>query len=201
METSVDSMTEDPITTARDMLLDRPWWELVLRGIMIMIFGILAIVWPGITLGVLVILFGAIVLVEGFFQMISGFQVRGEDPRWVLLVIGGTVSVAIGAMALVFPGITAWVLLLLIAAWAMVSGLMQIAMAGQMGDESGSSRWVYIIGGLIALGFSFVAFLWPGATALAIIWVIGFFAIFFGIQLIVLGLMNKGDARPVATPT
>ena len=86
---------------------------------------------------------------------------------------------------------------MLIAAWALMIGTMQIVMAGQMSAEAGTSKWVYIIGGLFAIGFSFLMFLWPGATALAIIWVIGFFAIFFGIQLIVLGFMQKGQGSSV----
>ena len=197
MEASIDPGVESPMISMRDFLLDRPWWELVVRGFLILIMGIIALIYPGIALWAFVIVFGSIVLVEGLFQMISGFQMKGEDPGWGLLVLGGFISLMIGIIALIWPGITAWVLLLLIAAWALIIGTMQILMAGQMGAEAGASKWVYIVGGLFAIGFSFLAFLWPGATALAIIWVIGFFAIFFGIQLVILGFMQKGQAPSV----
>jgi uncharacterized membrane protein HdeD (DUF308 family) len=184
---------------AQDRLLERPWWELVLRGLMILIMGVIALVYPEIALWAFIIVFGVIVLVEGIFQVIAGFGMK-DDPRQGLLILGGLLSIGIGIVALVWPGLTAYILLLLIAAWALVMGTMQIVMATQLATESGASKWVYIIGGLIAIVFALVAISWPEATALVILWFIGFMFIFLGIQLMVLGFMAKSEGT-MAEPT
>src|SRR5882762_11385839 len=96
------------------------WWALVLRGIAAIAFGILAFVWPHITLTALVFLFGAYALVDGVFSIFAGFKSHGEYSRWWMLLVGGLLSVAAGVLAFLMPNITALALLILIGAWAIV---------------------------------------------------------------------------------
>jgi uncharacterized membrane protein HdeD (DUF308 family) len=177
--------------TMRELMLNRPWWELVLRGLFIMIFGIIAIAWPDISLWALILIFGVFIFVEGLFQMVAAFSVKKEDPSWSLMFISGLFSFIIGILAISWPGVTAVVLLWLIGAWAIVVGITQIAYSGQAKQEDGTRRGLMVVGGLIAIMFGFMAFLWPGATAITLILIIGFFAIFFGIQLMVVGFMSR----------
>ena len=176
---------------AQQYLLNRPWWELVLRGLFIMIFGIIAIAWPEISLWALILVFGVFIFVEGLFQMVAAFSVKKEDPNWSLMFISGLFSFIIGLLAISWPGVTAVVLLWLIGAWAIVVGITQIAYSGQAKQDGGVRRGLMVVGGLIAIMFGFMAFLWPGATAITLILIVGFFAIFYGIQLMVVGFMSR----------
>jgi uncharacterized membrane protein HdeD (DUF308 family) len=183
---------EAKMAEVQDYLLNRPWWELVIRGIMIMIFGMLALVYPGLTIAVLVIFFGAFVFIEGIFQMVGSFSAKAENPQWVLMFISGLFNFMIGVIVLAWPGMTALVLLWFIAAWAIVTGTLQMVF-GLRAPGGGGEKGLHIIGGIIGIGFGLLAFTWPGATALSIVWIVGLFAIFFGIQLLVLGLLGRGE--------
>ncbi|NOQ53660.1 MAG: hypothetical protein GQ558_03535 [Thermoplasmata archaeon] len=189
---AAESQVRDPMRAAQEYLLNRPWWELVLRGLFIMIFGIIAIAWPETSLWALILVFGVFIFVEGLFQMIAAFSVKKEDPNWSLMFISGLFSFIIGLLAISWPGVTAVVLLWLIGAWAIVTGISQIAYSGQANADDGARRGLMVVGGLIAIMFGFMAFLWPGATAITIILIVGFFAIFYGIQLMVVGFMSRG---------
>ncbi len=188
---STGSQVQDPMRAAQEYLLNRPWWELVLRGLFIMIFGIIAIAWPEISLWALILVFGVFIFVEGLFQMVAAFSVKKEDPNWSLMFISGLFSFIIGLLAISWPGVTAVVLLWLIGAWAIVTGISQIAYSGQAKQEDGARRGLMVVGGLIAIMFGFMAFLWPGATAITLILIVGFFAIFYGIQLMIVGFMSR----------
>ena len=108
------------------------WWALVLRGLAAIAFGILAFLWPHITVTVLVFLWGAYALVDGVFAIAAGIKSYEKSKRWWVLLLEGLLSVAAGVLAFVIPGITALVLLLLIAAWAIVTGAFEIGAAIQL---------------------------------------------------------------------
>lgn len=197
-----DAIVENPIgekaRQMQDFLLSRPWWELVLRGIFITIFGALALIYPDLTLAVLIIFFGAFVFIEGIFQMVGSFTVKADNPQWVLMFISGLFSFMIGVIVLAWPGMSALVLLWFVAAWFLMMGTVQLVF-GLRSSEGGAKKGIHVIGGIIGITFGLMAFMWPGATAMVIVWVIGLFAIFFGIQLLVLGLLSKDDASPAST--
>lgn len=157
-----------------------PWWVFALQGLVLLIFGILAIVLPGITLLVLMIAFGAFLLVDGVFAVAGSIVSR--KTKWWLLLPAGVVSIVIGILVLAWPDITALVLLYLIALWAVIAGVMQILTAIFWPAERKTDRWLLVLGGLVALGFGVLMFAWPAAGALAIIWLIAVFAILFGIM-------------------
>ncbi|NDJ18136.1 HdeD family acid-resistance protein [Myxacorys almedinensis] len=174
----------DPIKLGRR--LSRNWWTLVLRGAIAVLFGLFALFLPGITLTSLVFLFGAFALGGGILLIISAFRdrVRGASG-WVLL-LNGVISVAIGVLAFIYPGLTALSLLYLIAAWAVVTGIFEIIAAIQLREEI-STEWLLAIAGIASIAFGILLAVYPGAGALALVWIIAGYALFFGILLMILG--------------
>ena len=172
----------------------RSWWALLLRGIAAVAFGVLAFVWPGITLTALVLLWGAYAFVDGAFSMIAGVKSHGESTRWWVLLVEGILGVAAGVIAFMIPGITALILLLLIAAWAIVTGVFEIAAAIQMRKYI-RGEWLLILAGIASIIFGVLLFINPAAGALAVVWLIGAYAIVFGILMIALSLRLHGLVR------
>ncbi len=170
------------------------WWALVLRGLAAIAFGVLAFVWPHITLAVLVFLWGAYALIDGVFAIAAGVKTHAENRRWWVLLIEGILSVIAGILAFVIPGITALVLLMLIAAWAVVTGVFEIAAAIQLRKHV-KGEWLLALAGVASVIFGIALALKPAAGALAVIWVIGAYAIVFGVLLIALGLRLHGLVR------
>jgi uncharacterized membrane protein HdeD (DUF308 family) len=170
------------------------WWALLLRGIAAVLFGVLAFIWPGITLTVLVLLWGAYAFVDGAFAIAAGIKSHGENRRWWVLLLEGILGVAAGIVAFAVPGITALVLLMLIAAWAIVTGVFEIAAAIQMRKYI-KGEWLLILAGIASVLFGVLLFINPGAGALAVIWLIGAYAIVFGVILIALSLRLHGMVR------
>ena len=170
------------------------WWALVLRGIVGILFGVLAFLWPGITLTALVFLWGAYALVDGAFAIAAGIKTYGENKRWWVLLLEGILGVAAGVVAFVIPGITALVLLLLIAAWAIVTGVFEIAAAIQLRKYI-TGEWMLALAGVASIIFGILLCLNPSAGALAVVWLIGAYAIVFGVLLIALGLRLHGMVK------
>ncbi len=163
------------------------WWALVLRGIAAIAFGALAFFWPGITLTALVFLWGAYAIVDGIFAIAAGVKTSDGHKRWWVLLLEGILSIAAGVLAFVIPGITALVLLMLIAAWAIVTGAFEIGAAIQLRKYI-TGEWLLALAGIASVLFGVALFLNPSAGALAVVWLIGAYAIVFGILLIALGL-------------
>jgi uncharacterized membrane protein HdeD (DUF308 family) len=172
------------------------WWSLLLRGIAAIAFGILAFVWPQITLTALVFLWGAYVLVDGIFAIAAGIKSHAENKRWWVLLLEGILSVLAGVLAFVIPGITALVLLLMIAAWAIVTGAFEIGAAIQLRKYI-KGEWLLALAGVASILFGLALFLNPGVGALAVVWLIGAYAIVFGVLLIALGLRLHSMVRSV----
>ena len=166
------------------LILARNWWSLVLRGAIAILFGILAFIWPGITVLVFVALFAAYAIIDGILAIISAFR---DSRNWLALVIEGVLGLAAGIVAILWPGITALALLYLIAAWAVVTGIFEIAAAIRLRREI-SNEWLLGLAGLLSIVFGIILFLFPGSGALAVVWIIASYAILFGILLIALGL-------------
>ena len=155
---------------------------LLIRGIIAILFGVLALfVSPGITLLVLVYLFGAYALVGGIIATVLGFRSIKEHRGWALLLFEGILSIIAGVAAFLSPGMTALVLIYLMAAWAIVTGITQIIHALMLSSEMGH-RWLLGLGGLASVVFGALVILWPGAGPLTVIWIIGAYAIVFGVM-------------------
>jgi uncharacterized membrane protein HdeD (DUF308 family) len=167
--------------------LGRNWGWIVVRGIAAMIFGVLALVLPGITLAALVLLWGAYALADGIIALIAAFRIRDRGkPFWALLVVG-ILGIAAGILTFIWPGMTALVLLAFIAAWSLVMGIFQIIAAVRL-RKSIENEWLLGLSGLLSIIFGVLMLINPGAGALAVIWVIGAYAVLFGVLLIALGI-------------
>jgi uncharacterized membrane protein HdeD (DUF308 family) len=171
--------------------LSRTWWVFLIRGIAAILFGIAAFLWPGLTIAVLVLLFGAYALIDGIFAIIAGISARKEVERWWMMIIVGLAGIATGVLTFLWPGITALVLLYIIAAWAIVMGIFQIAAAIRLRREI-EDEWWLILGGIASVIFGVLLVIMPGAGALASVWIIGIYAIIFGILMIVLAFRLRG---------
>jgi uncharacterized membrane protein HdeD (DUF308 family) len=178
------------------------WWALMLRGILAILFGVLAFVWPHITLTALVFLFGAYALVDGVFSIIAGIKTHAENKRWWLLLIGGALGIAAGAYAFIVPAMTALILLILIASWAIVTGAFEVAAAIQLRKHI-RGEWLLALSGIISVLFGAALLYNPVAGALAVVWLIGAYAILDGILLLAFGIKLRGLVRslPHMVPT
>jgi uncharacterized membrane protein HdeD (DUF308 family) len=170
-------------------LIAKNWWMLVLRGVCAILFGVLAFTWPGVTLGALVLLWAVYAFADGVLAFAAAFSGASGTPWWVL-ILEGLVSIAAAAAAVLYPGITAIVLLYVIAAWAVVTGVFEIAAAIQLRKEIQGEVWLGLAG-LASVLFGLVLFARPGAGALAVVWIIGAYAVVFGVLLVALGLRVK----------
>src|SRR6266566_5024599 len=166
--------------------LKRHWWVPVLRGIAAIIFGVIAFVYPGLTVAVLVLLFGAWVLVDGVFRIVGAIGHRASDPDWGWQLVIGILGIVVGLLTFHAPQITALALVIYIAAWALMIGASEIAIAVKMRREI-KGEWFLILMGLASIVFA-VLLLWnPLAGAAALIWIIAWYAMIFGVLAIVFG--------------
>ena len=161
----------------------RHWWTLALRGLFAVLFGIMAFVWPGITLASLVILFGAYAFVDGVFAIVAAVEHR---ERWWALVIEGLAGIAAGIITVVWPGITALALLYVIAFWAMATGVFEIAAAIKL-RKLIEGEFLLALSGVASIAFGLLLLFRPGAGALGVVWLIGSYALVFGVLLTQLG--------------
>jgi uncharacterized membrane protein HdeD (DUF308 family) len=168
------------------------WWALAIRGAIAIIFGLAALLRPDIALEALILLFGAYALVDGVFAIVGVFGgTRGGTPRWLLL-IEGIAGILAGIIAFVLPGLTAVVLLYLIAAWAVVTGIFEIATAIRLRQEI-RGEWALIIGGALSILFGVIlAVIGPVAGLLSLIWLIGVYAVAFGILMLITAFQVRG---------
>ena len=125
-------------------LLAQNWWVLLLRGIVMILFGVIAYAWPGMTLATLVMFFAAFVLVDGVFDVYHAFSGRQENDNWWVLLIEGLLGIAFGVITWMRPGITTMVLLLFIAFWAIMTGILKIIMAIRLRKEIEGEWWLVL---------------------------------------------------------
>lgn len=161
-------------------MLAENWWLLLLRGVAGIVFGAIAFLWPGITLLSLTYLWGAYAFADGIFGLWAAIVSYGGDTssRW-WLGIGGIVSILASAVAFFWPGMTALVLLMFIASWAIIIGGLQIYGAIQL-RKVVQNEWWLILSGFLSIAFGVIMVVQPGAGALAVVWIIAWYAILFG---------------------
>jgi uncharacterized membrane protein HdeD (DUF308 family) len=157
------------------------WWVVLLRGIVAVLFGLLAFFLPSITLIVLVLLFGIFAIVDGILSFERAFSASSRNESWIWPTIVGVLGIAAGVAAFIWPGITALVLLYIIAAWALLTGIVEIIGTIRMRREI-SDEWLFVLGGVLSVLFGLLVFARPGVGAIAVVWLIGFYAIVLGIQ-------------------
>jgi uncharacterized membrane protein HdeD (DUF308 family) len=176
------------------VVLTRNWWALAIRALFAVIFGILAFAMPRVTLAALVLLFGAYAIADGVFAIIAAVKAAGGARRWWWLVLEGILSIAVGVLTFVMPGITALFLLYLIAFWAILTGAFEIGIAIRLRKEI-TGEWLMALCGIASVLFGVLLVFFPGAGALAVIWWIGAYAIVFGALLLALAFKLRNWER------
>ena len=179
--------------------LARNWWLIALRGVLGVIFGVIALLMPITTILALVLLFSAYMIVDGVFAIYAAIRAAQQGESWSILVLQGIASIAAGAIAFFWPGITVLAFVLLIAAWSIVSGCLMLAAA----FRTDSGRWWLVLGGAAAFLFGILMILAPLSGVLVLTWWLGAFALVFGVALIILAFQLRSryiERRTVATP-
>lgn len=170
------------------------WWALVIRGLVAVLFGVLALTWPGITLLALVFLFAGYALVDGVTSLVGAVRAIEHHDRWGVLILEGVVGIAAALVTVAWPGITAIALVYVIAAWAVITGILEIAAAVRL-RRIITHEWLLILGGIASLVFGFLLMIAPLAGALVIaIWV-GVYVLVFGVMLVALGFRLRSWDR------
>ena len=172
------------------------WWLLLLRGLAAIAFGVLAFFWPGLTLVALTLVWGAYALADGILALWAALAAAGGDAgrRW-WLALGGVVSILAGLVAFFYTGMTALVLLMFIAAWAIIIGVVLIWGAIEL-RKILDDAWLIGLNGALAVAFGVLLFARPGTGALAVVWMIGWFAVVFGILHIALAFRLRRFKQP-----
>jgi uncharacterized membrane protein HdeD (DUF308 family) len=177
-----------------DSRLSLNWSALAIRGVIAIAFGIIAFLLPGLTLGALILLFAAYAIVDGVSHVITGIRQRSGDRPDGLMILGGIVGIAVGVIAVILPGVTALFLLALIGAWAIVTGAAEIVAAYRL-RKAISGEWLLALQGILSIAFGVYVWLFPGAGALAVVWLIAAFAIASGVILLMLAFRMRSLAR------
>jgi uncharacterized membrane protein HdeD (DUF308 family) len=180
-------------------IMARKWWTLALRGLAAVLFGVAAFVVPQITLLVLVALFGAYALVDGVFALVAAFSRDLDRRQWWALIAEGVAGIGIAVIAFAWPGVTAVTLVYLIAAWAVLTGVLEIIVAVRLRKEI-EGEWLMALGGVLSIAFGALLAVYPVAGALSVVWLIGAYAVFFGALLIALGFRLRGRREPGREP-
>jgi uncharacterized membrane protein HdeD (DUF308 family) len=182
-----------------NMALARNWWAVSLRGVLAIVFGVLAFVNPGLTLGALILLFGAYSLVDGVFAIVAGLRAAQRHERWWPLALEGLASIVVGIIAFLMPLAAAFALLMIVSAWSIVTGILRIAAAIRLRREI-KGEWLLILNGLLSVAFGVVIAIAPGAGVVTLVWLIGMYAIIFGVILVALGFRLRGHGARAAAP-
>lgn len=173
----------------------RSWWLLAVRGIIAIVFGAAAILWPAITLVTLAVLFAAFALLAGAVWMFGAIRNRRSDARWWVLLLLGAFSVAVGILAAWQPGATMLALILLMGANALVTGVLDIVVASRVRKHI-KGELLLVLSGIVSIVFGAIVLLFPlGAGALALAWLIGLYAIVTGAMLLALSLNVRSWSR------
>ena len=176
------------------MSLAHRWWILAIRGAAAVAFGILTFVAPASSIYALVILFGAYAIVDGAFNLSLALRGVGMGRRWGSLIFQGVVSILAGAASLIWPRMSALILLMVIGAWAIVTGVSALFAALRLREQI-RGEWLLALSGMLTTAFGVLLFLYPGAGALAVVIWIGAYAVVYGGLLVALAFRLRSWAH------
>lgn len=185
---------------AMSAVLARNWWLVALRGVLAVLFGVIAFMAPGVFVLSLVLFFSAYMLVDGVFAIIAAVRAAERRERWGYHLLEGLIDIAVGIAALLVPAAAVWAFVYLVAFWALVSGGLMLASAFSLHRHYG--RWWLALGGVISGLFGIALLINPGMSALVLVWWMGAYTIAFGIMLLILAFSLRGRhvaARPMPT--
>jgi uncharacterized membrane protein HdeD (DUF308 family) len=182
-------------------VLLRNWWVVLLRGVFAIVLGLISLLAPGLTLEVLVLIFAIYAIADGALAIVAGVRAAERHERWGALILEGILGVAAGAVMLALPGATLVFLVVFLGAWAIVTGVVLLAAAIRLRRMHG--EWLLVANGIVSLLLGAVLFLSPITGIVVLSWWIGFYALVFGILLIVLAFRLRrlnADAAPASAP-
>ena len=179
-------------------MMSRLWWVVLFRGAVAILFGILALTSPGMTLGSLVLFFAAFAFVDGVSDVFHALTGRDDNESWWVLLLEGLLGIAFGVITYQVPGITALMLLLYIGFWAIATGVMRIILAVRLRHEI-TGEWWMALGGVVSILFGMAMVSRPGAGALAVLTVIGIWSIVSGVTLVLLAFKVKSIGGKLGT--
>jgi uncharacterized membrane protein HdeD (DUF308 family) len=168
-------------------VLARNWWSLVIRGIIGILLGIVAFAWPGVTLAALVLIFGAYALIDGIVNIVGAVRAVGAHERWGALLFEGVVGILAAVVTIFWPAITAFALVYIMAAWAIITGVAEIAAAIRLRRHI-SGEWLLGLAGVLSVIFGVIIAALPAIGALVLALWFGIYAFVFGVVLLSLGL-------------
>jgi uncharacterized membrane protein HdeD (DUF308 family) len=190
-------MTESPIVGTNEAILriaKDVWWLLLIRGIIAVIFGIVALVWPDVTVKVLIVVVGIFWIIDGIVSAVRAIQARKVVMSWVWWLAGALVSVIAGVVLFVWPDLTALAFAYLMGFWAILVGILEIIGSFQVMANGG--QWIgSMVAGALALIFGLILVIWPGSGIIGLMWLVGIFAIAFGVLFIVGAFQVRSAAR------
>ena len=158
------------------------WWALALRGVVAILFALIAFFLPGVTAAALILLFGAYALVDGVFALIAGLRLARQHGRSAPLLLEGVLNVLVGVVIFIWPEPALVAIVYLIAIWAVITGIVLIAAGIALIRHSG--EWLLVLCGVISVLLGIILFVQPGAGVVALSWWLGFYALLFGIVLL-----------------
>jgi uncharacterized membrane protein HdeD (DUF308 family) len=182
---------------AMSAVLAQNWWLIAFRGVLGVIIGVIAFAAPVATMLSLVLLFSAYMLVDGVFAIVASVRAARQHERWALLVLEGIISIAVAAIAVLWPGITILAYVLLIAAWAIVTGILMLGAAFRLDLDHGR-RWL-VLGGIASLIYGALLIIAPLIGALVLTWWFGAYSLVFGVFMLVLAFRLRGRREQRAT--
>ncbi len=191
-------MNSNSLSPSVSALAER-WWAVVIRGLAAILFGIIAVARPGAGLLALVAIWAIYAIVDGIFNLVAAVHGAREGRRWGWLLFEGVISILAGVVTFAWPGITALVLVMLIAVWAVITGIAEIAAAISLRHVI-EREWLLAASGILSMLFGVLLFIFPGAGALSLVFIIGIYAILFGVMLVALGFKLERLGRPRTPP-
>jgi uncharacterized membrane protein HdeD (DUF308 family) len=168
------------------------WWQVAVRGFVALLFGILLLAWPGISLFVFAIFFGAFAFVDGIFTLVAAVNYKAGAGQRAWLFVRGILGIIVGIVTFCWPAITEIALVFLIGAWALVTGIMELNFAFRSVRETGA-KWLFAVSGILSIILGILLLVRPIAAIIAVIWIIGAYAVIVGIVLIVLGFRLRSQ--------
>ncbi len=161
------------------------WWMLVLRGLVSILFAVLAFTLPELTFTALVLMLGIFILLDGITTVILALRTRADRGEWIVL-LEGLLSVGLGLAMLFYPNVTAALFVTFVALWCLVTGVFEISTAIRLREEI-DNEWMLGLAGVVSIALGILMLVNPSAGAVSIIWWIGMYALFFGLLLVALG--------------
>jgi len=186
------------IQTTVAQIVQRNWWIMALRGLFAVIFGLIALLAPRIALLAFIYVFAAYALVDGGAAVITAIQERDLLYRWGWVLFEGILSILAGIIAFANPGLATLVLLYIIAACAIVTGIMEIVAAFAI-REFVSQEWTLALAGIVSVAFGILLFFFPGAGIVSLLWLVGIYGIIFGLLFIVRAFQLRSWAASATT--